>query len=733
MNFRSTACLLMLAGNLVPSLTGGVAFAQQIAVTPPPVAVDPIISDDEFKTRLPVLDPELDSPLPSIAEWEAEQKRLDQLGTPQNGVPQRPAIPALPDPLALDPAAIDPVLDAPLVPLAEFDVEPFDEGQFTEAEVAAANVRYGYRIAGLDGPPPEPGRATGAVISAAESGMAAIKRRFDGLSALADGGGQADNGTVLSAWLREDQQLLRDLLSSEGFFDASVEARVTAPAKLGERLTAVLTIVPGPRYVFGSIGFDAPPLIPDDLIRRNFVPEPGEPIIADHVLAAEANIAVQLSQNGYPFAEVGQRDILLDSENGTGDYRLPVKTGARSSFGEIVTSGRAAFDAAHIAVIARFDPGELYDSRMVDDLRQALIATGLFSTIAISPEPTTTPGPDGTMLANLNVVQEAGPPRTIAGNAGYSTGQGIRLEGSWTHRNLFPPEGALIGAAVIGTREQGLSATFRRSNAARRDRTVELGVSALHSDYEAYEAFTGRLSGRVSYDSTPIWQKRLTYGYGFDLIATNEQDYDFILNSRNRRTYYLFALPGEVGFDTTTSLLNPTSGFRVGLRLSPEGSLGAETQIYVRSLLDATAYYPVSDDLVLAGRARFGSILGSARANIAPSRRYYAGGGGSVRGFGYQQLGPKDPAGRPIGGRSLVEGAAEVRYRFGNYGIVGFVDAGQVSTGATPGFDNMRFGVGLGGRFYTNFGPLRVDVATPIDRQPGESRFSFYISIGQAF
>ena len=104
-----------------------------------------------------------------------------------------------------------------------------------------------------------------------------------------------------------------------------------------------------------------------------------------------------------------------------------------------------------------------------------------------------------------------------------------------------------------------------------------------------------------------------------------------------------------------------------------------------------------------------------------------------MRGFGYQELGPKDPEDRPIGGRSLVEAAAEIRYRFGDYGVVGFVDAGQVYTSSTPGFDNLRYGVGLGGRFYTNFGPLRLDVATPINRQPGESRVSIYISIGQAF
>ena len=104
-----------------------------------------------------------------------------------------------------------------------------------------------------------------------------------------------------------------------------------------------------------------------------------------------------------------------------------------------------------------------------------------------------------------------------------------------------------------------------------------------------------------------------------------------------------------------------------------------------------------------------------------------------MRGFGFQELGPKDEEGRPLGGRSLTEFALEGRYRFGNYGVVGFVDAGQVSEKQTPGLSDLRLGVGVGGRLYTNFGPLRVDVATPLGRRRGEGRIGVYMSIGQAF
>ena len=656
--------------------------------------IDPIISDQEFDAGIPDMDENEQAPLGSV----------------------------------VTPLADDPQLVEPLGPLDAFDVEPFDETRYTEADDARpTQTRYRYRIEGLD---TLADQSAVAPITGAD-----IRGRFGDLSALEEGDGKATNGAMINARMQEDQQLLADILSGQGFFDSAVRGSLQLPEQgKDEAITVILDAAPGPRYALGEIRFDAPSVIPADLIVGAFVPKSGEPVVAERMLAAEANIAVVMPQNGYPFVKIGDRDILLDPETRTGDYTLPIEPGPRSSFGDILSGGpKPVFEPSHIAKIARFKKGELYDSRKIDDLRQALVATGLFSIVSVEPQPSGTRAPDGTDYATLNVQQEGGPARSLAAQLGYATGQGFKVEGSWTHRNLFPPEGALIVQGIAGTQEQGLGGTFRRSNAGKRDRTVELSLSADHGAFDAYEAFTGRLAGRISYDSTPIWQKRLSYSYSFEIIGTNEQDYDFDIGERRRRTYYVLALPGQVTFDTSNSLLDPTKGFRLSAKLSPESSLGSGKQFYARATLEGTAYYPVSDDVVLAGRARIGMIGGAARAEIAPSRRLYAGGGGSVRGFGYQELGPKDPDARPIGGRSLVEAAGEVRYRFGNFGIVGFVDAGQVYTSELPRFTNWRMGAGVGGRFYTNFGPMRLDIATPINRQPGESRISIYVSIGQAF
>jgi translocation and assembly module TamA len=302
----------------------------------------------------------------------------------------------------------------------------------------------------------------------------------------------------------------------------------------------------------------------------------------------------------------------------------------------------------------------------------------------------------------------------------------------------------------VGTQEQSLGVQFRRSNAGQRDRTVLVLAEAARRDYKAYEAFTATLAGRISRESTPIWQKKWTYSYGAELIATNENRYEPATNTRERATFFIGAIPLQLGYDRSNSLLNPTEGFRITGRVSPEASLQDGTGFYARTLIDGSYYYPVQDNLVIAGRARFGTINGIGRNELAPSRRYYGGGGGSVRGYGYQDLGPRavianpdfDPEepdkepetlSIPIGGRSVNEFSLEGRYRFGDYGVVAFLDAGQVYESQLPKLSGLRYGVGVGGRLYTNFGPLRVDVATPLGRRKGEPWITLYVSIGQAF
>ncbi|TPG17618.1 hypothetical protein EAH87_13015 [Sphingomonas koreensis] len=682
---------------------------QADSTTPPdPNGDKPILTDQQFDGALPPITDDIEAPLEPMTPGEtAPTDQGAQAG-------DRAATPgAQTAPLGAAPAQ-DAELGEPLPALGSFDTVPLQTATQAANAAKAPELRYDVVVNGLN--------AIG------------LDDQFNDLSALKDGKGKADNATMVDARAKEDEALAVRLMTSLGYYDATALSTIERVPNDPGHVRVIVSATPGQLYKLGSIAVKSDPTVPPGLIDKDLPLHVGDPIEAARVQGAEANVSLSLPQQGYPFAKLGTRDIVLDDETYLGDYTLPVDLGPRSSFGDFVLRGKKpVFSAEHIAVIARFKQGELYDERKTDDLRKALVATGLFSTVSVKPVETDKPGPDGTTLADMQVRQVAGPSRTLAGTAGYSTGEGFKLQGSWTSRNLFPPEGALILTGILGSQEQGASATMRRSNAGKRDKTFSLTASADHSNYDAFDAFTGTLSARWSYDSTPLWQKKFTYAYGVDLIGTNESVYDFAALDTVRRTYGIVALPLQAGFDTSDDLLNPTKGYRLKLTLSPETSVQGAISPYARTMVEASGYYPVSKSIVLAGRARAGSILGVSRDDLAPSRRYYGGGGGSVRGYGFQRLGPLDPNGDPVGGRSLNEFSIEARYRFGDYGIVPFFDGGNAYESSLPQLGGMRYGVGIGGRLYTNFGPLRIDVATPLNPRKGDGKIALYISIGQAF
>jgi len=448
---------------------------------------------------------------------------------------------------------------------------------------------------------------------------------------------------------------------------------------------------------------------------------------AEQVAAAQANLALRLGREGFAFAKVGEPEVTVDYDSKTGRLTLPVNPDSAKRFGAIRVEGKRLFGPKHLARIARFKPGETYSSARIEDFRRALIQTGLVSSVAITPVQTAQPD-----VVDIAVKLERAPPRTIAGELGYGTGEGYRAEVSWTHRNLIRPEGAITFRGVAGTREQLLGALLRRNNFKMRDQVLTAQISASHTDRDAYDARTFTLAGGLERQTNIIWQKKWTWAFGAELAASDERDVMADTGLRRRRTFFIAALPTTLSYDGSDDLLNPTRGYRLAGRLSPEASLQGSAFGYAKMQIDGSAYVPVSG-VVLAGRVRLGSIAGASRDRIAPSRRFYAGGGGSVRGYGYQRVGPLDVNGDPVGGRSLAEFALEARVRFGDFGVVPFVDGGNLYESALPRFTGLRYGAGIGVRYYTNFGPIRVDVGTPLNRRAGDARVAVYVSLGQAF
>jgi len=633
------------------------------------------------------------------------------------------APPAMSDAAPGTPSAeqVDP--DAPMAPLPDLgvdwpDLAAPDAAPATSPTAATPGTmpadreqRYRVQLNGVDGL------------------GADFRTRFNQLSALVTNEGKPANAAQIDRRARDDEDLARTLLRAAGRYDATVSTEVTGGGD--QPILVRFTIEPGTLYTFSFIAFpglDAVGAAAKSL-KGDFTIHEGDAVDADKVNAAILAFRADLGRHGYPFAKVGEPEVTVDHQTAKAFLTVAVTPGNAERFGRITTSGpRPIFTPAHLADIARFHTGARYDAGLLDDLRRALIQTGLVSAVTITPVQTADPG-----VVDVDVRIDRAPPRTVAGELGYGTGEGARAELSWQHRNLIAPEGAVTFRGVLGTREQSLGATLRMNNLHGRDRVLTAQAVAAHTNLDAYDAKSLTLGLGLEKQTNIIWQKKWTWSVGTELLATDERDTIESTGQPRRRTFFVVALPGSLSYDGSDDLLNPTRGHRLSTHVSPEVSLQNGADYYVKIQLDGSGYIPIGRHVSLAGRFRFGSIQGAPRDSIAPSRRFYAGGGGSIRGYGYQDIGPKDVNGDPIGGRALTEFSAEARIRFGNFGVVPFLDTGNLYTSTIPKFSGFRYGTGLGVRYYSSFGPIRVDLGTPIGRRPGEPRVAVYVSLGQAF
>ncbi len=349
------------------------------------------------------------------------------------------------------------------------------------------------------------------------------------------------------------------------------------------------------------------------------------------------------------------------------------------------------------------------------------------------------PGPDGVTPVEVTVVERLR--RFLGAGVSFSTSEGFAGRLYWGHRNLFGGAerlritGEIAGVDAQSAGENGLDETdfTLQANFVKPDflwtrQSLELDLSGVTDNPPAYKRNAGILSARLAWEITD----RLTFRYGVEsqtgVITTKRRDYDVDI----------VGAPLSLAYDASDNLLNPTEGFRLTADAAPWLPMGDDSGGgFLAARVSGTAYWGFDEAgrTVLAGRLAAGSISGAALDDIPPDKRFYAGGGGSVRGFGFQKVGPRDAFGDPVGGRSLVEGSVELRLNVTDtIGLVPFIDAGAVYGSAYPDFSEpFRVSAGLGVRYFTNFGPLRVDVGVPLNRERNDSRWELYLSLGQAF
>jgi len=577
--------------------------------------------------------------------------------------------------------------------------------------------------------------------------------RFRALSAIEALDTDDDTVPQLAARARSDERLLIEMLRVYGYYDAQV-VRQLSGGRRGisenegedeERVAAEdpqvrFDILPGIRYSYGAIDLGELQTLPEpdgSNLREVFGIRPGDPLYLDRIVEEENELRLALSESGYPFSEVEEPRLLIDHARQEGDLTLPVDTGGKYAFGNVTSSDPNFLSGEHLEEIARFEQGQTYEASLQSDLRRAILATGLVSSAVITPRAVESPGNGEPGVVALDVEMERAPLRTISGAIGYGTEDGFKLEAGWEHRNLFPPEGALRLRGIVGTREQLASVTFRRNNFKDRDQVLTIDAYASDIETEAVDARTVALRTSFERVSNLLFQKPLSWLVGAQVLYTDERNRRVEGIDRPRQTYLIGGLFGSATIDASDDLLDPTQGFRLTGRAEPEYSRSEGTDTYyVRAQVDAS-YYKSVGSTVLAARTRLATILGAQAFEVAPSRRLYSGGGGSVRGYGFQGIGPRNEFGEALGGGSVVEVGLEARIQTGFLDgaveVVPFIDAGSVARESRPDFEVIQYGAGIGVRYKTSFGPIRADIGVPLNPRPDDAPVVVYVSLGQAF
>lgn len=568
--------------------------------------------------------------------------------------------------------------------------------------------------------------------------------RFTSLSEIADFESSDGEFAQLNLLAREDEQLLRELLQVYGYFDARITRSIrSVPVETSAEASLPIVrfeIHPETQFRFGEVNLGNLKTTNADYetLRMGFEIYPGDPVRSDAIVTERVELQQDLGELGYPFAEVGDPSLTLDRDRAEAHLDMPVEPGGKYRFGAVVSLQPDFLSSPHLTRLAGFELGEIYDQTDAEDLRRTILSTGLVSSVQITPREVAPPEGNAPGVADLAIDMAAAPLRTITAHAGYGTDKGFEIGAGWEHRNLFPPEGMLGVRGILGTREQTVEMIFRRNNLGGRERILSFELSGDNRYRKAYRARSATLAATYEKRSTIFYQRQFSWGLGVEAVVTDEAEKNVLNEVAPRKTYKVGALPLFGLYDTTTDLLDPVSGFKVGLQLSPEVSLqGGESPTYFRARLDGSTYLRLGGGAILALRGALGSIVGVEIGDIAPSRRLYAGGENSVRGYGYEIIGLNDDPDKPNGGRSLAEISLEARIPTalfdGALSVVPFMDAGQVGPGTTPKFDDLRWAAGLGIRYNTGIGPFRLDVGFPLNPRPQHGWISVYVSLGQAF
>jgi translocation and assembly module TamA len=521
----------------------------------------------------------------------------------------------------------------------------------------------------------------------------------------------------------EDIDRFQSILRANSYYDARVEPTF-AP---GEPTTVTMQVTPGPAYLLGAFvvepqgcaNGDCASTPDEDDLKLTL----GAPARSADIVAAERRVRTWFRNRGHPDPDPAAMDVVVDHKLRGVFVTLPMTPGPMATLGDVRISGAPDVDHDYLARLKTWSVGGKYDARLIDEYRRKLEATGLFASVTVAP---VLPAENDKVPVTVDLVQREA--RSIGAGVNYSTSEGPGVTAFWEHRNILGADEDLRVEGTASMVRQSVGAQFLKPAFMDQNQDLLASTELANKYSDAFDSRT--FTSQIGIERRP----RPDIRTGLSLLFEAAQ----ISDAEGTRNSYLFGVPVALTWDKRDTPLDAHTGHIVSGTVIPFAGIQGTSIYFSHFETSAAKYLQLFDepDVVFAVRGRLGSLIGADTDEIPATRRFYAGGGGSIRGYEFEKVGPLDDNNNPLGGRSVVELGAELRVRtVWDIGIVPFVDAGNVYDAIYPDFDDpLQWAAGLGFRYYTPIGPLRLDFAVPINRRPNvDDAFQFYVSLGQAF
>ena len=515
---------------------------------------------------------------------------------------------------------------------------------------------------------------------------------------------------------------LQRVLEARGHFKARITSRLESDTT---PVTVRFRIIPVPQFAMENVRFQSQRPLPKEVAFPT--PEaldlqPGNGITTEALIHGRGLLQAYFRDRGWPFAEVQKPQATANHATNAVSATYRLDPGPRLQFGKLHLSGLEKVRPAYVQQKVSWEKGAWYNATQVSATERALLQSGLFVTANVETEKP----PENAPAVPMRLTLRERKARTAKAGVEYTSDFALGGQISWVHRNLLGKGERLQTQAKVNTDQRRLESSLRFPAFLHPSQELVLTSDLQKEDTEAYTSRHFRNVVQVERQITgPL---RVGIGTGHEYLEQEQE---------GTRTFNLLSFPAFGDWDQRNDILDPTAGYRLQVHATPYQDITEATGNFLTYKASGSLYIPLirPERLVWAGRAGFGQILGPAEA-IPTSKRFFAGGGGSIRGFAYQTAGPLDADDTPLGGDSVLEMTSELRIKLTEkWGGAIFLDGGRAFAASEPDLEHTLFwGAGVGVRYYSGIGPLRLDLATPLNPRSGVDEWlHIYFSIGQAF